>query len=70
MTLTAAIAAGCREQVFGLLKRLHGKNIPGTGIGPAICHKIVERQGGRIRVESAPGNGSTLLTLPVHRSMT
>jgi signal transduction histidine kinase len=54
------IAAQYLTYIFGLFRRLHGgEEWPGTGLGLAIVQKIVERNGGRVWVESAPDEGST-----------
>lgn len=59
-----------REKIFGPFQRLHGRGVyEGTGIGLAICRRIVERHGGTLDVRSAVGEGTTFdLRLPAVRS--
>ena len=63
------IAPEYHELVFEMFKRLHtGDEYPGTGLGLAVCKKVVERLGGTIALESAEGEGSTF-TVTVRTSM-
>jgi light-regulated signal transduction histidine kinase (bacteriophytochrome) len=61
----AGIDPRYHDQIFGVFKRLHGREFPGTGMGLAVCKRIVEQRGGAIWVESESGNGTAFLfTLP------
>jgi signal transduction histidine kinase len=53
------IAPEYHDQIFGVFKRLHGRDVPGTGIGLAICKRIMDHYGGRLWLESEVGQGST-----------
>lgn len=57
------------QKVFELFRRVHGEEYEGVGIGLAICKRLVERNGGRIWLESQPGSGSTFyFTLPAAKA--
>jgi light-regulated signal transduction histidine kinase (bacteriophytochrome) len=53
------IEAEFQDRIFGIFKRLHGKERPGNGLGLAFCKKAIKWHGGRMWVDSTPGAGST-----------
>lgn len=53
------------DKIFGIFKRLHGVEVPGTGIGLAVCRAVIDRHNGRIWAEAEPDKGTTIyFTLP------
>ena len=54
-----------RDEIFSMFKRGHGEDVPGSGIGLAVCRKIVEAHGGAIWAEPADGAGTVMrFTVP------
>src|SRR5580658_7410506 len=64
------IAPEYAQQIFKIFKRLHGQDYPGTGIGLAICQRIVETYGGKIWVESDGKGSCFFFTLPPAQGQT